>query len=958
MLSAIASSNLMRKTPMPAPAPRKKSRTLRFALGTGIFLVAALMIGSATGAWALTSALHASYPQTAGVLQVAGLSAPVQVQRDKSGIPQIYAHTSADLFLAEGYVQAQDRFWQMDVDRHITSGTLASLVGAKAVQTDEFVRTLGWRQVAQASYDKSTPATRQYLAAYAKGVNDYLAARPGGSKLSIEYTLIDAPLLGTVSGYHPAAWTPVDTVSWLEAMAWDLRSGLNDEISRTLLAQSMSADQVNQLYPPYPYAQHAPIVTQDTPTGMAGATVGTPTGGTTTSGTTTGLSRAAKLGSTRPVALPGAARQQLSELSQLLNQMPDLLGPADPSGSGAGSNAWAVSGALTTTGKPLLANDPHLAPSLPSVWYQVGLHCVTLDAACGFDVSGYAFPGMPGVVIGHNGDIAWGLANEAADVSDLYLEKIQGSDYLYDGAEYPLSKRTETIDVAGGSPVSITVRATRHGPLISDVADLPDSADASTADQTSDVQAQVPSARSGGDLPAESVTPSVRYGVALQWTALQPNETMNALFEIDQASDWTQFRAAAADFTVPAQSLVYADTKGNIGYQAPGAIPIRKNGDGKWPVPGWTDKYDWTGYIPSSALPSEYNPAQGYIVTADNAIVGPDYPYTLSNDWDYGYRSQEMTADIAKLTANGRKLSNPDAASIQADTYNPEAALLVPYLLKVKTDAFTQPAVDLLKNWDYTQPASSGAAAYFNAVWSELLKSTFENRLPQGAAPSSLGPDGGGRWFAVVQSILGQPEGVWWRGARAQAGPEPARPASVRQIRPGQAQLGQTQPSRTQSVKSPTGQTRDTVLTDALEQARLDLTALMGKDVATWTWGRVHTLAPNDGTLGLSAPSAVQWLLNGPTEQLSGGSSLVDATSWDPASGDFSVTAAPSMRMIVDLANLDDSRWVGQTGESGHVDDPNYLDQAPLWAAGQTLSWAFSPGAVGIATTRTLTLNP
>jgi penicillin G amidase len=882
---------------VPAPAPRKKSRKFRVALGAGVVLVAALVAGSATGAWAFTSALHASYPQTSGDLKVAGLSAPVQVERDRNGIPQIYARTSADLFLAEGYVQAQDRFWQMDVDRHITSGTLASLLGGGAVQDDEFVRTLGWEQAAQASYAGLQPTTKQYLAAYAEGVNDYLADHPGGSALSIEYTVIGAPLVGKVQGYKPAPWTPVDTVSWLEAMAWDLQTGMDDEIARSLLTQTMSVAQINQLYPPYPYSQHAPIVTQGSVKGATYQQAPAASGGPAAA-------------SAAPVALPASAEQQLARVSDLLNQLPAALGPADPAGSGAGSNSWVVSGALTTTGKPLMANDPHLAPSLPSIWYQVGLHCVQVDAQCGFDVTGFSFPGMPGVIIGHNQSISWGFTNESSDVSDLYLEKIDGDDYLYDGTEYPLTEHQETIQVAGGSPVTITVRATRHGPLISD------------ADSTDRLVGSVAPAARTGD-PTEAAPPGIQYAVALQWTALKANGTMNALFEIDQAQDWTEFRAAAKDFTVPAQNLIYADTRGNIGYQAPGQIPIRKNGTGLWPVPGWTDQYDWSGYIPFSALPYEYDPPQGYIVTANNAVVGPSYPYNLGSSWDYGYRSQQITADIQKLTANGRKISSTDMASIQADTYNPEAAVLMPYLLSVKVNKFTQPAVDLLKNWDFTQPASSGAAAYYNAVWSELLKLTFQNKFPQNASLSSLEFDGGDRWFDVVQGIIGQPDSSWW-----------------------------------DNPKTTAKETRSTILAEALEQARLDLTSQMGKDVSTWTWGQIHTLTPNDGTLGLDGPAAVQWLLNGPAEQLSGGTSLVDATSWDLSDGDFSVTMAPSMRMIVDLSDLDRSRWIDQTGASGHVDDANYLDQAPLWAAGETLPWAFSPGAVKSATAVTLTLDP
>ncbi len=672
---------------------------LRTLLAIAVGLVLVLLAGSGIGAWAFTNTLHASYPQTSGTLQITGLSAPVSVQRDASGIPQIYAQSSADLFLAEGYVQAQDRFWQMDVDRHITSGTLASMLGSGALKYDEFVRTLGWRTVAEQSYAQLKPETKQFLQAYSQGVNDYLATHSGGSSLSIEYTIIGAPLVGTVSDYKPAAWTPVDSVAWIEAMAWDLRENVDNEIARSLLTQTLSADQIEQLYPSYPYSTHSTIVTQ-------GALVGS----------------AYEQNATAAAALPSAAQLKLAQLSQLLAQIPSVLGPADPAGSGVGSNSWVVSGSLTSTGMPLLANDPHLAPSVPSVWYQVGLHCVNLGTQCPYDVAGYSFPGMPGVVIGHNANVAWGFTNEGADVSDLYLEKIDGADYLYDGKEYPLTERTETIDVAGQQSETITVRSTRHGPLISDASDT---------DKL--VGKDAPAARSGD--PAQGAAPGIQYGVALQWTALQPNPTMDALFELDRATDWTEFRAAAADFTVPAQNLVYADTKGNIGYQAPGRIPIRKSGDGRWPVPGWTSAYDWTGYIPFSALPNEYDPAQGFIVTANNAVVGPTYPYTLTTDWDYGYRSQRITDDIKRLTSNGHKISVSDMASIQNDSYNPEAALLTPYLLKLKTDAFTKPAQALLKNWDYTQPATSGAAAYYNAVWAEILKLTFQAEVTERCRP-------------------------------------------------------------------------------------------------------------------------------------------------------------------------------------------------------------------------------
>jgi penicillin G amidase len=891
---------------------RRRGIRLKVLFGIVICLVLALVAGSGVGLWAFNKALHASYPQVSGTLQISGLSAPVGVQRDANGIPQIYADTPSDLFLAEGYVEAQDRFWQMDVDRHATSGTLSAMFGKASLSTDEFVRTLGWEQVAEKSYAELKPSTQQYLQAFSQGVNDYLAAHPGGSSLSIEYDIIGVPLVGTVHDYRPAPWTPIDSVAWIEAMAWDLRENVDDEVSRSLLTQTMTVDQIDQLYPPYPFAQHSPIVTQGALVGSTYETDPKPAKTPTSQNTVP--------------TLPPGAQTELTQLSGLLSQLPSQFGPQNPGDAGVGSNSWVVSGKLTDTGKPLLANDPHLSPSLPSIWYQIGLHCNTVSTACPYDVAGYTFPGMPGVVIGHNDSVAWGFTNESDDVSDLYLEKIDGNDYLYDGREYPLTEHTETIDVAGGSPVTITVRATDHGPLISDLSSDP---------QYKLVGTQAPAARAGD--PAEGAAPGIQYGVALEWTALQPSNTMDALFELDRATDWTQFRAAAKDFTVPAQNLIYADTKGNIGYQAPGKIPIRKSGDGEWPVPGWTDQYDWTGYIPFSALPNEYDPKQGYIVTANNAVIGPQYPYLLTNDWDYGYRSQEIADDIKKDTAGGGKITEADMASIQMDTYNPEAALLVPYLLGVRVDSYTKPAQDLLKNWNFEQPADSAAAAYYNAVWTEILQMAFASKMPTDVSLSTLGFDGGDRWFAVVQSIIKDPNSPWWSSPK-----QVTTPGAATKLNPAAAEP----------------KNRDELLTDAMEQARIDMTALEGKNISTWSWGRVHTLTPTEQSLGTSGPGIVKWLLNGSAEPLAGGTSIVDATSWDPSTGNYTVDVAPSMRMIVDLADLDQSRWVNQTGESGHVGDPHYLDQAPLWAAGRTLPWAFSPAAVRAATVDTLTLDP
>ncbi len=283
-------------------------------------------------------------------------------------------------------------------------------------------------------------------------------------------------------------------------------------------------------------------------------------------------------------------------------------------GQGIGSNSWVVSGKYTITNKPLLANDPHLSASLPSVWYQMGLHCRSVSAKCQYDVTGYTFAGMPGVIIGHNAKIAWGLTNSGADVTDLYLEKVTANGYLYDGKVRPFKTRQETIKVAGGTSKTIVVRQTQDGmPLLSDRDD-----ELVQVGRKAGVNTAAPDRGDG-------------YGIALRWTALDPGTSMDAVFALDRAADWSDFREAAALFDVPSQNLIYADTGNNIGYTLPGRIPTRSSADdGSVPAPGWDSKYKWTGFIKKDELPYEYNPERGYIVTANQAVVDKDKYRTRS----------------------------------------------------------------------------------------------------------------------------------------------------------------------------------------------------------------------------------------------------------------------------------------------------------------------------------------
>ncbi|WP_225845331.1 penicillin acylase family protein [Streptomyces sp. HPF1205] len=905
---------------MPA---RKKSRRVRLIVITIVLL---LVGGLGYGSYWSVSTVRASFPQTSGSLKLKGLQGPVDVKRDANGIPQIYADTPEDLFRAQGFVQAQDRFYEMDVRRHLTSGRLSEMFGKGQVETDAFLRTLDWHGVAQQEYDHLLdPTTKRYLQAYTAGVNAYLQDHSGAA-LSLEYAA-----LSFRNNYKPELWTPVDSVAWLKAMAWDLRGNMQDEIDRSLMTSRLSQAQIKQLYPAYPYSRHRPIVD-------AGSV-----------DPSTRTYRPA--GSSAPQGLSSAVNSQLAGISRIVDQVPALLGP---NGSGIGSNAWVVSGKYTTTHKPLLANDPHLAPELPSIWYQMGLHCRTVGAACPYDVAGYTFSGMPGVIIGHNQDIAWGMTNLGADVTDLYLEKVTANTYLYDGKQVPFTTRQETIKVAGGKPRTITVRETAHdGPIISD-----------RDDQIREVGQTAPVTDAPGGVNSG-------YAVALKWTALTPSKTMDSVFALDRAQDFREFRSAAADFAVPSQNLVYADTKGNIGYQAPGQIPIRAKGvDGAYPVPGWDSHYTWTKYIPFKAMPYEYNPKRGYIVTANQAVIDQSkYPYLLTSDWGYGTRSQRINDLIQSKIQDNGKISMDDMQSMQNDDSSEIAKLLVPYLLKVdvrndKGD-YVRHAQQLLEGWDYNQDSDSAAAAYFNAVWRNVLKLAFGNKLPKelrpkgqclrvppagqtgpvdnldGSSgtvrecgerdPDEAQPDGSDRWFEVVRKILPDANNPWWTLSTT----------AFFSGDPGKAHHS----------------TRDQLLEQAMKDARYELTAKLGKDINTWSWGRLHKLTLKNQTLGTDGPGIVKWMLNRGSWQLSGGEAAVDATGWDAAGG-YDVVWVPSMRMIVNLQDFDKSRWINLTGASGHAYNAHYTDQTGKWAAGELLPWYFSDAQVDKAAKQKMALTP
>jgi penicillin G amidase len=835
-------------------------RISRWPIFTAVVLILAL-----GGLTSLAIAnVRTSFPETSGRLMVPGLKGQAEVLRDSYGVPHIYADNPEDLFQAQGYVHAQDRFFEMDFRRHLAAGRLSELFGISQLETDAYIRTLGWRRVAEQELRLLAPSTRRYLDAYAAGVNAYIAGR-SASDLSLEYSLLRLQGLR----YSPAAWTAVDSVAWLKVMAWDLGVNHTQESDRAIISSKLGVARAADLFPHHPLEDDfAPILRRGDVVGRA-------------------FDPTATKSSARP--FPGSlSNDQLRKATSVLQSaaridqmIPHVLGSGGGA-AGTGSNSWAVAGSRTESGKAILSNDPHLATAIPSVFAQVGLHCRLVSKACPFDVSGFSMASTPGVVIGKNNKIAWGLSTSHVDAQDLYLEDVRG-DTVREGNRYvPLDVITEEIHVWGeNEPRTIRIRASRHGPLLSDV------------DQRLQ---QVSSSRSDPN-PAN-------YAVALSWTALQPGRSMDALMGIDKAQNFAEFRAAAALLSAPSQNLIYADVDGNIGYQLAGTIPHRRKGNGIRPSPGWDPTYDWRGTIPFAKVPYVYNPPSGFLVAANQQVIGAQYPYPLGSTFSYGWRSQEISDRLRAAPP----LTLDTAEQIFYDDTIRFAADLVPILLKIKVpDPWVVEGQRTLVGWDYSATKDSAAAAYFNVICHDIFKLTFRDELPE----EDLWPTGGDRWYAVLTILMKQVNNPWWDDVRT--------PDIV--------------------------ETRDDILLAAMTDARKEITSLMARDTDQWQWGKLHTVQLQNPTLGKSGIKPMERLFNRGGYEVGGGPAVVNAMGFDDRRG-YVVTAAPAMRMLVDLGDLDASRWVNQSGISGHAFHRHYDDQTELWANQRLWPFVSSRGAV------------
>ena len=751
--------------------------------------------------------------QTNGTLQLQGLRAPVEVIRDRWGVPHIYASNAPDALFAQGFAHAQDRLWQMEFNRRLVAGRLSEVLGVTPLPVDRWMRILGMRRVAEAEVALLRPDVRAEVDAYVAGINAFISR----GKLPIEFTLLR---------YRPEPWCVADSLSWAKMMAWSLSINWETELLRAQLIARLGPERAAELEPP-PFDRCPTIAPKDL----------------------------------RGLRDLGGLALDRAEAAR------PFVGPSAQ--EGLGSNNWVISGSRTTTGQPLLANDMHLLMTIPAVWYEN--HLVSrsaADAEADLNVTGVTFPGVPYVIAGHNAHVAWGFTNGFADVQDLYMEHLRRTSDGCVQAEFrgewlDAQVLQEEVRVKGGQSVTQEVVITRHGPIINALA--PDFA---------------------GEQP-----------LALRWTSLEPEVTMHALWAMNRARTCLEFREALRDWAGPVQNTVYADTAGNIGYSFPGKVPMRARGDGRVPAPGWTGEYEWTGTIPFDELPHSYNPPQGYIVTANNRVVGDDYPHFISTEYCMGDRAQRIT----ELIESQQKIAAATIRRMHFDQVSPTARIVAGYLGRLTTDdPELASVVQMMQAWDGALSADSPVAAVYEVFMRRMISVILTNKLGADLAARYAGK--GPTPALAESSFFGQRS---WEWLQAQL----AKPDSH------WFDLGG-------------GEQRDDVMRLALRQSVDFLKERLGPNASAWAWGKLHKLRYSH-IVG-QAPTLAPLFNRGPLP-LGGDGATVWATGSGMHTVDSDQVIGPPFRHISDLGDWRNSLGLLAPGNSGQPGNRHYDDQISAW---------------------------
>jgi penicillin amidase len=746
-----------------------------------------------------------------GTLKVAALQQPVNVLRDRWGVAHIYARNQHDLFFAQGFVAAQDRLLQMELWKRSGQGRLAEVLGPSALQRDINARLLTYQGDMKSEFESYSPDTREILESFTAGINAYIASRTasGGQGLPLEFQ---------IAGFQPEPWKPTDCLNRMAAFS--MTGNAFAELAHAQAVHTVGAEAASPLF------DFDPPVALD------------PAPGTDLAGLSPALLRNL-VGSDKRIEFSKAAHE---------------------------SNNWTVSGKLTRSGKPLLANDPHRVIAEPSLRYMVHL------VAPGWDVIGAGEPSLPGVALGHNQNIAWGFTIFGIDQQDLYLEDLSpsnSSQYKTQQGWENMKVQKETFGIRGSSDVQVDLKFTRHGPVLWE---------------------------------------DGKRALALHWIGAEPGTAgyLGSL-AVDRAQNWQEFEAAMPRWKVPSENIVYADRDGNVGGHSVGLAPLRKNWTGLLPVPG-AGGYEWSGFVPTAELPHQFNPAAGFVATANHKMIPDGYPYKVGYSWAPPYRFQRIS-QVLKQAQSGEKLDVEALERLQSDVLSLPALQLINLLRAALRREKPNAGAELLLHWNGEVNRESAAAALYE-VWLQIVTRDTMNLAVPPAARSMLE-----EW--APHQVLGYLEGI------------------------------------NHSVWDTLVATRDDMLRKSLESAWEEMKRLQGPDSAKWSWGGLHRVRfrhPLDQTTDAAALMDL-----GPVPR-PGDEYTVNATGYSDNS--FDQASGASYREILDLSDWDHSVAVNTPGQSGQPSSPHYSDLLPLWSEGKYFPLVYSRDAVETEVTDRLVLTP
>jgi penicillin amidase len=769
------------------------------AMRTGLVVGAAgtgLAAAATAGAWHWLA--RRPLPKQKGTIELAGLGGPVRARRDRWGVPHVEAGSAADLWFAEGFCHGQDRLWQMDFYRRALSGRVSEFAGDEGLPVDRLMRTLGMRRTAEREAASLDPELRTLLERFCEGVN---AAAASAKALPFEMQLLRLE-------FEP--WRPADILGLGKLLAFGLSTNWEKELLRADMTRELGPELAAKLDPGYPAGN--PVVSQEPWSGD-------------------GLGLAEQI---------DAVRRSIGMAAEA-----------------SGSNNWAVSGALSATGSPLIAGDPHLPQSMPGIWYQVGL---TLGDRT---VRGASLPGMPGIYMGQNNDVCWTFTNVMADVQDLFVERVEGDHYLFEDEWLPLEVVREEIAVKGrDAPEVLDVRITHHGPLVN------------------------------AALGADEAEP-----LALRWITLDQPTAFKGMFELHGIRSGPELVATLEGHTSPASNLIWADRHGSIGYKLIGRLPLRKGGCPDLPKPGWEGEFEWEGAVPYDELPEVVDPESGFLVTANNRIVGDDYPHHITSDWLDGFRARR----IEELLGASDEHDVESFEAMQSDN------LSIPGLEAARRLGRLSPpgqrevsALERLRSWDGRLDPDTIAGTIYQAFLLRLAREVARaaigdrdlcerwlDRADNGFTPHVTSP---WRWHSHLMNL-------WEEGDEELI-----------------------------------GRSWDGLVLEALAGALDDLGERFGPDPEGWRWGHVHEMEfPHP--LGEANP-LLRKLLNR-SLRAGGAQETVSQIAYDP-NDPYKAVWAPSWRMVGDPTDPGRSRWQMFTGQSGHPASPHYDDLQADWLEGRT----------------------